>query len=184
MNKLYKLSMPAVTLLSLGSLIAGASVANAVEGPSDAQIVGIVLAADTIDVNYGNIALKRSKNEAVREFAQRMVTDHSAVQQSVIGLATKLGVTAEDSPTSDGLKQGAVDITAKLNSLRGKAFDSFYVDNEVSYHQSVTGAVDSVLIPSARNAELKSALQGAQPLFLRHLEHAKMIQADRSAMAH
>ena len=113
-----------------------------------------------------------------------MVTDHSAVQQSVVGLAAKLGVTAEDSSTSDGLKQGAVAISAKLNSLRGSAFDSFYVDNEVSYHQSVTGAVDSVLIPNARNAELKAALQGAQPLFLRHLEHAKMIQSARSSMAH
>jgi putative membrane protein len=184
MNKARKFSTYAALLLCLDSLTAGAGIALAADGPSDAQIVGIVLAADTIDVNYGNIALKRSHSKAVREFAQRMVTDHSAVQQSVIGLAATLGVTAEDSPTSDGLKQGAVDITAKLNSLRGKAFDSFYIDNEVSYHQAVTGAVDSVLIPSARNAALKSALQGAQPLFLRHLEHAKMIQADRSAMAH
>ena len=184
MNKTYRRSMAVALLLSLGSVTAGTQTALAAEGPSDAQIVGIVLAADTIDVNYGHIALKKSKNKAVREFAQRMVTDHSTVQQSVIGLAAKLGVTAEDSSTSNGLKQGAVAISAKLNSLRGSAFDSFYVDNEVSYHQSVTGAVDSVLIPNARNAELKAALQGAQPLFLRHLEHAKMIQSARSSMAH
>ena len=183
MNRNQKLSISTAILLGMGSLALGAS-AKAAEGPSDAQIVGIVLAADTIDVNYGNIALKKSKNGAVREFARRMVTDHSAVQQSVIGLAAKLGVTAEDSPTSDGLKKGAKVITAKLNTLKGKAFDNFYVDNEVGYHKAVTDAVDGVLIPSARNGELKSALQGAQPLFLRHLEHAKMIQTERGSMSH
>jgi putative membrane protein len=149
-------------------------IAKAADGPSDPQIVGIVLAADQIDIDYGNLALRKSKNKAVREFAQRMVTDHSAVQKSVLELAGKLGVTGEDSPTSLGLKQGAAENTTKLNSLTGKAFDKFYIDNEVGYHKSVTDAVAGVLIPSAQNAELKAALEGAQPLFLKHLEHARM----------
>lgn len=150
------------------------------EGPSDAQIVGIVLAADQIDIDYAKIALAKSKNKAVREFAQRMITDHGAVQETVIKLARRLGVRGAESPVSESLKKGAVEITAKLNSLRGKEFDAFYIENEVSYHKAVTDAVDGVLIPSARNGELRSALQGAQPLFLKHLEHARMIQAEVS----
>jgi putative membrane protein len=107
------------------------------------------------------------------------------VQKSVIELADKLGVKAEDSSTSTGLKSGAADITTKLNSLKGKEFDKFYIDNEVSYHKTVTDAVDAVLIPNTQNVELKSALQGAQPLFLRHLEHARSIQSgEGGSMAH
>lgn len=155
------------------------------QGPSDVQIVGIVLAADQIDIDYGKIALQKSKDAKVREFAQRMVTDHSAVQKSVIALAGKLGVKAEDSQTSTGLKSGAADITKKLKTLKGKEFDKFYIDNEVSYHKTVTDAVDAVLIPSAQNSELKSALQGAQPLFLKHLEHARSVQSGQGdSMAH
>lgn len=155
------------------------------QGPSDVQIVGIVLAADQIDIDYGKIALQKSKDAKVREFAQRMVTDHSAVQKSVIELAGKLGVKAEDSQTSTGLKSGAADITKKLKTLKGKEFDKFYIDNEVSYHKTVTDAVDAVLIPSAQNSELKSALQGAQPLFLKHLEHARSVQSGQDdSMAH
>ena len=151
----------------------------------DAQIVGIVLAADQIDIDYGKIALQKSKDAKVREFAQRMVTDHSAVQKSVIELAGKLDVKAEDSQTSTGLKSGAADITKKLKTLKGEEFDKFYIDNEVSYHKTVTDAVDSVLIPSAQNSELKSALQGAQPLFLKHLEHARSVQSGQGdSMAH
>ena len=151
----------------------------------DAQIVGIVLAADQIDIDYGKIALQKSKDAKVREFAQRMVTDHSAVQKSVIELAGKLDVKAEDSQTSTGLKSGAADITKKLKALKSEEFDKFYIDNEVSYHKTVTDAVDSVLIPSAQNSELKSALQGAQPLFLKHLEHARSVQSGQGdSMAH
>jgi len=109
--------------VALAALALTNPMARAADGPSDPQIVGIVLAADRIDIDSGQIALAESKSKTVREFAQRMVTDHSAVQQSVIGLAAKLGVTAADSPTSDGLKSGARDITAKLNSLKGKEFD-------------------------------------------------------------
>jgi putative membrane protein len=145
--------------------------------PSDPQIVGIVIAADDIDINYAKIALKKSKEKGVRDFAQQMVTDHSAVQKSVRELAGKLGVTPEDSDTSKGLIAKSDEITKQLNALNGKAFDKFYIDNEVTYHKLVTDAVSGVLTPSAKNTELKSALEGAQPLFLGHLEHAKNVQA-------
>ncbi len=179
-----KLFVAAIVSLAVGLAVLHGN-ARVPQGPSDAEIVGIVLAADQIDIDYGKIALQKSKDKKVREFAQRMVTDHSAVQKSVIELADKLGVKAEDSSTSTGLKSGAADITTKLNSLKGKEFDKFYIDNEVSYHKTVTDAVDAVLIPNAQNAELKSALQGAQPLFLKHLEHARSIQSgEGGSMAH
>ena len=170
------------TALILGTLGGGTSVGNAADGPTDAQIVGIVLAANQIDIDYGKLALAKSRNKQVREFAQRMITDHSAVQQSVREIAAKLGVRAADSPTSEGLKKGASEIAARLKALEDQEFDQLYVDNEVSYHEVVTGAVDTVLIPNARNPELKSALQGAQPLFLTHLEHVRQVQASRNSM--
>jgi putative membrane protein len=176
-NMAWRFSIPVTATVLLVTLTGVATAARAAEGPSDPQIVGIVLAADQIDVDYGKIALSKSKNKAVREFANRMVTDHSAVQKSVIELAAKLGVKAEDSPTSTGLKAGSVDVTAKLRKLSGKAFNKFYIDNEVDYHKSVTDAVAGVLIPNAKNADLKSALEGAQPLFLKHLDHARLIQS-------
>ncbi|MCX6599575.1 MAG: DUF4142 domain-containing protein [Acidobacteria bacterium] len=181
MTKIHLFAIPAAALYLLVPATL-ATPAQAADGPTDAQIVGIVLAADQIDIDYGKIALAKSKNKGVREFAQRMITDHSAVQQSVIGLAAKLGVSGESSPTSEGLKQGSVEITAQLHKLTGKEFDKFYITNEVNYHATVTGAVDGVLIPNAQNAELKAALQGAQPLFLKHLEHARTLQSGSQAM--
>src|SRR5580765_8116083 len=79
--------------------------ANAQGGgaPSDPQIVGIVVAADQIDIDYAKLAMSKTKNKQVRDFAQQMITDHSTVSQSVFGLAAKLSVTPADSDTSNSL---------------------------------------------------------------------------------
>ena len=153
--------------------------ANAQGGgtPTDPQIVGIVTTADQIDINYAKLALSKTRNKEVRGFAQQMITDHSSVQKSVNDLAAKLNVTAADSGTSSALNAQAEQVTQKLRELKGKAFDKAYIDNEVAYHQAVINATKTVLIPSAQNAELKSALQGAEPLFEGHLQHAERVQS-------
>lgn len=149
--------------------------------PSDPQIVGIVVAANQIDIDYAKLALQKSKNKEVRAFAQQMATDHSALQKSVGNLGAKLNVTPADSDTSKALKTQAEQTTEHLKTLKGSAFDKAYVDNEVAYHQAVINAVSTVLIPNAQNAELKSALEGAAPLFQGHLQHAEMVQTHLQA---
>jgi putative membrane protein len=44
------------------------------------------------------------------------------------------------------------------------------------YHKAVISVIETVLIPEAQNAELKSLLQKVLPAFHAHLEHAEMIQ--------
>jgi putative membrane protein len=145
--------------------------------PPDPQIVGIVEAADQIDINYAKLAMSKAKDKQVKDFAQQMITDHSAVQKAVRDLAAKLNVTPADSETSNALKTQAQQTTQKLRGLKGKEFEKAYIDNEVAYHKAVINATKTVLIPSAQNAELKAALQGAEPLFEGHLQHAEHVQS-------
>jgi putative membrane protein len=106
-----------------------------------------------------------------------MVDDHNSVLKSVGELGKKLNVTPAASDTQKSLKDQATATSKKLSALKGAAFDKAYAENEVAYHQQVIDAVSKVLIPNAKNAELKSALTGAAPLFQGHLEHAKQVQS-------
>ena len=146
-------------------------------GPSDPQIAGIVVTADQIDIDAGKLAKSHTKNKEVSKFAQLMITDHTAVNKQAGALAKKLGVKPEDSPTSQSLKTGAPENTKNLKGLKGAAFDKAYVDHEVAYHQQVLDAIDKVLIPSAKNAELKNLIVKVRPAIAAHLDHAKMIQS-------
>ncbi len=152
--------------------------AFAQQGPSDAQIAGIVVAANTVDINAGKLAEKKAHSKEVKAFAKQMVTDHTGVNKAATALVKKLKVTPEDSDTAKSLKEGGDANIAKLKGLKGKDFDKAYVDNEVTYHQAVIDAIDKTLVPSAKNAELKDMLVKTRPAFVAHLEHAKTIQAE------
>ena len=160
----------------IASLAALPSFARA-QAPTDPQIVGIVLAANKIDIDAGKAAVAKAKDPEVKAFAQQMITDHSALQKSVMDLGAKLHVTPADSPTADSLKKQAAETATRLKGLSGAAYDKAYIDNEVAYHQAVIDAVTKTLIPNAQNAELKGALQGAAPAFVGHLQHAQHIQS-------
>jgi putative membrane protein len=149
---------------------------SAAAAPNDAQIAMIAVTADTVDIDAGKMAAQKSENKAVKEFAETMVRDHGAVNAKAIALAKKLDVTPEESATSKSLKSGGETEMAKLKGLTGAAFDKAYVDNEVSYHEAVAGVLDKTLLPNTKNAELKSLLESARPIFVSHLEHAKMLQ--------
>jgi putative membrane protein len=146
------------------------------KGPTDPQIAGIVVTANQIDIDAGKLAKSRSKRKDVQDFAQQMITDHSAVNQQAGALAKKLGVKPADSDTSNSLKKAAAQTAQKLKGLKGAEFDKAYVDNEVAYHQQVLDAIDKVLIPNAQNAELKALITKVRPAFVAHLEHAKHLQ--------
>jgi putative membrane protein len=109
--------------------------------------VGAVEAANQIDINYAKVAKSKAKDKQVKNFAQQMITNHSAVQKSMCDLAAKLNMFPVDSQTSNSLKKQALQTMLKLHRLKGKEFDKAYIDNEVAYHQRVINATKTVLIP-------------------------------------
>jgi putative membrane protein len=144
-------------------------------GPSDPQIAHIAYTADAIDIAQAKQALVRSHNRAIRSFAQEMVRDHTAVNKKALALVKKLHVTPQSNPTSAGLQKDADATLRRLSHLRGHAYDRAYIDNEVAYHKTVNGALESTLIPSAKNSELKSLLQTGLTLFREHQGHAEQV---------
>ena len=149
-------------------------------GPTDAQIAAIVVTANQVDVDAGKLAKSKAHAKDVKEFAQRMITDHSAVNKSATELVEKLHVTPEPSPTSESLQKVGDENLAKLKTLSGAAFDKAYIDHEVAYHEAVIDALDKTLIPSAQNAELKALLVKVRPAFVAHLDMAKQLQSELS----
>jgi putative membrane protein len=146
-------------------------------GPTDAQIAAIVVTANQVDIDAGKLAESKTRSADVKAFAERMVADHSGVNQAATDLVHKLGVTPQDNPTAESLKQGGAKNLANLTPLEGAKFDQAYVAHEVAYHEAVLDALDKTLIPSARNKELKALLVKVRPAFVAHLEHAKHLQA-------
>lgn len=177
MKTLKNLVLSGAVLLSalLSSVAVSAQTAKTPQ-LTDPEIASVAVTANQVDVDYADIALKKSQNKAVINFATTMKNDHTAVIKMAVDLVTKLKVTPQNNDVSKSLVTGATKEKAVLNAKTGKAFDKAYVNNEVSYHEAVIGVVENTLIPQSKNEELKALLQKALPIFKTHLEHAKMLQ--------
>lgn len=158
------------------SMLCGAALAQGAK-PTDPQIAHIAYTAGVIDIEAAKQALHKTKNKEVRAFAEDMVRDHEAVNKQALALVKKLNVTPEDNATSKTLTKNAADKRAELAKLNGAAFDKAYVENEVAYHKAVDSALETTLIPSSNNAELKNLLQTGLKIFQGHELHAEHIAA-------
>ena len=163
--------MAVVTAMALSCTAAHAQSAK----PNDAQIAHVAYTAGQIDIKAAQLALDKSKNKEVRAFAEDMARDHKAVNDKALALLKKLNVTPQDNDTSKALLAQASDKEAALKKLSGAAFDKAYIDNEVAYHKTVDGALETTLIPSASNAELKDLLATGLKIFQGHLQHAEHV---------
>jgi putative membrane protein len=141
----------------------------------DPTIVAIFDAANTYDVEAGELALHKSHTKAVRDLAQQFVNDHKAVRQQGRDLAKKLGVTPTP-PKDFALALQHAKSMKDLQRKSGADFDRAYAAHEVAFHQAVLDALNGTLIPAIKNAELKAFVEKIGPAFQGHLEAAKQLQ--------
>ncbi|MBW4707439.1 DUF4142 domain-containing protein [Roseobacter sp. YSTF-M11] len=155
------------------AMTAGAAFAG--DAMNDLEIAHTAYTAGQLDIRYAHLALAMSESEAVRNFAQTMIRDHSAVNEAAGALITELNVVPQDNDLSRALVQGAADKRAELAGLTGAAFDCAYATNELGYHQVVNQTVENTFIPAVTVAPLKSLLEEALVTFKQHEGHAEMM---------
>ncbi|MHC5310622.1 DUF4142 domain-containing protein [Myroides sp. LJL116] len=141
---------------------------------SDAQIASIAITANQVDINYADLALKKTKNPQVEKFAQTMKNDHQSVIQAAVDLASELSLTPQENPTTLSLLEKAKKELQVLESSDN--FDKAYIENEIDYHTFVISTLENTLIPNTQNTQLKELLIQVVPNFQHHLEMAKQIQ--------
>jgi Domain of unknown function (DUF4142) len=83
----------------------------------------------------------------------------------------------QDNALSRSLAGAGAEHSQDLSKLSGAAFDKAYAQNELAYHVFVTGALETTLIPSTQNSQVKSLLQSRLALFEQHRNEAHNLQA-------
>jgi putative membrane protein len=173
--------VPPLLLATLGiAACRGNPGASAPDALSDANIAAIVVTANTADILYAELALAKSQDPDVRDFATMVKKDHESVNEAATALVQRLAVTPEMNTLAFDLRDDAETKRLTLRDFEGFSFDSAYSVNEVAYHETLLGAIDDALIPSVRNAELKALLVQVRPAVAAHLEHARRLVAAKS----
>lgn len=144
-------------------------------GMSENDIAGIVTAANEGEIAQGQVASQRASSADVRAFGQMMVTDHTNALQKGQQVFASRGITPADNSTVMDLRSGSQRTVAALNQHTGASFDRAYMQAQVDMHQWLLTNLDSLLIPSARSADVRALLTDQRASVAVHLDRARQI---------
>jgi putative membrane protein len=137
---------------------------------ADKDFVRKAIMGNHAEVDAGKLALQKSNNADVKNFAQKMVDDHTAMLNDMNKVADELHIKAPQSASGKDKAEAA-----KMSALSGSAFDSAYVKAMVKDHKKdvaeLTKESNSASIP-----EVKDAATKALPIVEGHLEMIQGIE--------
>jgi putative membrane protein len=130
------------------------------------------------EVQFGQLAAQKAGRSQVRDFAQKMVSDHTQLNQQLMQLAQAKGVTP---PTE--LDPAHQAILARLQRERGATFDRDYMRGQIADHQA-TIALFQRESQEGTDPDLKNLAAQALPTLQQHLQMAQALVAPVSSGHH
>ena len=173
----------ATTVLALSLPIGFAAAENAAQPVATAtmqvtdatQFMLMAAMSDKFEIESSEIALQKGQSDAVKQFAQQMITDHTANTEKLIQTVEAGGGNLEKPAQLDEKHQTMID---KLSATSGD-FDAAYIDAQVQAHQEAVALMTSYS-QNGDNNPLKQFAAQALPTIQMHfemvqkLDHASM----------
>jgi putative membrane protein len=138
---------------------------------SDQQFVDFAAQTDMVEANLGLLADTVASSQAVKDYAQMLVTDHTNDFHNLYAAAGQAGLNVPNAIDAENNKT----MIGPFQKLKGTAFDHRYVLDMVAGHTKAI-AIYKKEAADAQNPALKSYAEGALPVLQRHLAGAKDLE--------
>jgi len=138
---------------------------------ADAEFMNSAAMAGMAEVELGKLGVANATSSEVKQFAQRMVDDHSKANDELKALASQKSVTL---PTAVDAKHKAVH--DKLAKSKGPAFDAAFMAQMVSDHQAAVTLFERES-KSGQDADAKAWATKTLPTLREHQKMAKDLHA-------
>lgn len=158
-------------LLACGLMIVAATCrAEGDLSHSDKDFIEHLVEAGHAEIATGTQAAG-STNADISAFGRRMAADHDRMNKELMALAMKKGLRPPAAADIGSQAEALVD-----SAMPDATFERRYVSEQVEVHQQLVKALDEE-VEGGRDADLVAFARTNRPLFLRHLEQAKALQA-------
>lgn len=164
------------TLISLACLLSATTsfAAPHDQGATDAERTFIKEAAESslAEIKIGQLAQKKATNKEVKDFGQKLVTDHSQANAKLkkIAAAKNVALPKDVSPA-------AREHYKMLERLSGAAFDKSFTEHMVKDHEDGISAFEKEA-SSGEDDQLKNFASSTLPKLREHLKIAEQLQGN------
>lgn len=160
-----------LSAVALGSFCVLAAGTLRAQSDADKQFLTTASQGDVNEIRLSELAAKRSSNPDVRAFANKMVNDHTMLEQNMSGFAEKFGVEPADQMDDQHKAE-----LQKLGGMSGTDFDKEYMSTMVADHHAVLAAFQAEL-PVATDPDFKRGVEGGEKVIAKHTEMADALNA-------
>ena len=171
MKKLVVTITLAAFPLFVGHLAAQQNNANRLK-TADSNFADKAAQGGMAEVELGKMATQHAQNAKVKQFGQRMVDDHTKINDQLKSIATNKALTLPASLDSKDESE-----KNKLSSLQGEAFDKAYMEDMVSDHEKDIADFQHEA-NHGDDPDIKAFAQKTLPTLQTHLQLAKDALAD------
>ena len=126
------------------------------------------------EVQLGQLTLQKSNNPQVKEFAQRMIDDHTKLNEQMKPVAQQVGVKPPDQ-----ISKGDRKTIAKLQALSGSAYDQAYIKDMVKDHKQDLNEFQ-MEASSGQDQTVKDAANQGSKVIAQHLQMAQQLAKDQN----
>ncbi|HEX2603116.1 MAG TPA: DUF4142 domain-containing protein [Oxalicibacterium sp.] len=155
---------------SAGSSSASSSKSSSVS-KDDKDFMEDIAHANLAEIATGKMALEKSQNEQVKQFAQKMIDDHTKAEDELKQLADAKGVKLPTEPDMVHKTKAAT-----LKPLSGNTFDKQYVKHAgVGDHENTHKLLEKVQ-SKAKDPDLKAYADKTIKAVEAHLDMAKQLE--------
>jgi putative membrane protein len=175
MRKLLATATIVATVLFLPAL-ASAQDATKLQA-ADMDFVNQATAAGMAEVDLGKLGAEKAADQSVKQFAQRMVDDHSKANEQLIKILADKKVEVPKEMPAD-----ATSTKDQLSSLSGADFDREFMTHMVSGHEKAVALFDKES-KEGQDAQLKQFAEQTLPTIQDHLKQAQQIQSSLGKVA-
>jgi len=147
---------------------------------SQKNVVDHMIVGDSLEVEEAQLALTRSQNAAVKDFANMLVTDHKAHLDNLRKLAGKSDI-GREANSADQTAAASAATFGQLQSMGADAgFDKAFVDAQIQAHTREIAALKTMRA-AAKDDDLQKDIDATIPVLDRHLARAKAVAAQLNA---
>ncbi|MDQ1472886.1 MAG: putative rane protein [Bryobacterales bacterium] len=146
---------------------AGSSSGQTPSASADQKFAQNAAAGSAAEIEMGHLAADKAVNDKVKQFGQRMVTDHTKASDELKALASKKGMALSDTP-----KPKDKAMIQKMSKMSGAAFDKAYMQDMVKDHQKDVAEFQKEA-NSGSDPDLKAWAGTTLPILQEHLRMAK-----------
>jgi putative membrane protein len=149
---------------------------SAGEVSTPAAILSQMNVANTTEIQLATLASKKATSPDVKRIARKLVADHTKNREQVRALAQKVNVTLTPAQGGSISAADSVAMPADLQGRSGADFDRAFVQHEIEDHRSNIQKIETQMLPSSQDAQVKGYLQKTVSEMQTHLASLEQVQ--------